>query len=105
MKDERNAWIGAKGGDRRWRCGRVHVGVCAYMGVRKGRWVLDRYCRLAEHSRFMGVARVFQTGTISTLGREVNWKSMGASVDRSDCECCAIQSRAGWQTRVEKEPV
>lgn len=35
-------------------------------------------------SRFKGVACVFQTGTTSTLGREVNWKSMGASVDRSD---------------------
>ena len=35
-------------------------------------------------SRFKGVACVFHTGTKSTLGREVNWKSMGASVDRSD---------------------
>lgn len=36
------------------------------------------------HSRFKGVAGSFQTGTTSTFGREVNWKSMGASVDRSD---------------------
>jgi len=35
-------------------------------------------------SRFKGVACDFHTGTTSTLGREVNWKSMGASVDRSD---------------------
>jgi len=34
-------------------------------------------------SRFKGVAGVFHTGTTPTFGREVNWKSMGASVDLS----------------------
>jgi hypothetical protein len=60
------------------------------------------------HSRFKGVAGVFQTGTMSTLGREVNWKSMGTSVDRSDLGLWAIIrgiALAGWlvgrQTRVE----
>jgi hypothetical protein len=51
------------------------------------------------HSRFKGVAGVFQTGTMSTLGREVNWKSMGTSVDRSDLGLWAIIrgiALAGW---------
>lgn len=39
---------------------------------------------------------------MSTFGREVNWKSMGASVDRSDLGLWAIIS-AGWQTRVGRE--
>jgi hypothetical protein len=41
-----------------------------------------------------------------TFGREVNWKSMGASVDRSDLGLWAIirsNYSAGWQTRVERE--
>ncbi len=42
------------------------------------------------HSRFKGVAGSFQTGTVSTFGREVNVKSMGASVDRSDLGLWAI---------------
>ena len=55
------------------------------------------------HSRFKGVAGSFQTGTMSTFGREVNWKSMGASVDRFDLGLWAIircNYSAGWQTRV-----
>jgi hypothetical protein len=59
------------------------------------------------HSRFKGVVGSFQTGTMSTFGREVNWKSMGASVDRSDLGLWAIirgyYYSAGWQTRVERE--
>ena len=58
------------------------------------------------HSRFKGVAGFFQTGTMSTFGREVNWKSMGASLDRSDLVLWAIIrgiALAGWQTRVERE--
>jgi hypothetical protein len=48
------------------------------------------YRGIALHSRFIGVAGVFQAGTMSTFGREVNWKSMGASVDRSDLGLWAI---------------
>jgi hypothetical protein len=48
------------------------------------------------HSRFKGVAGVFQTGTMSTFEREVNWKSMGASVDRSDLGRWAIEGSRGW---------
>jgi hypothetical protein len=40
---------------------------------------------------------------MSTFGREVNWKSMGASVDRSDLGRWAIEVRAGRQTRVERD--
>lgn len=49
-----------------------------------------------HHSRFKGVAGLFQTGTMSTFGREVNWKSMGASVDRSDLGLWAIITSIRW---------
>jgi hypothetical protein len=52
-------------------------------------------------SRFRGVAWVFHTGTTSTFGREVNWKSIGASVDLSDLRRCAIESRLLADTRPE----
>ena len=51
--------------------------------------------------RFRGVAGAFHTGTTSTLGREVNWKSIGASVDRSDLRRCAIELRWLVNTRSE----
>ena len=55
------------------------------LGARGGEGFQSVPCVYCEAcSRFKGVAGVFQTGTKSTLGREVNWKSMGASVDRSD---------------------
>lgn len=52
-------------------------------------------------SRFRGVAGFFHTGTTSTFGREVNWKSIGASVDLSDLRRCAIESRLLADTRPE----
>jgi hypothetical protein len=60
------------------------------------------------HSRFKGVAGVFQTGTMPTSGREVNWKSMGASVDRSDLGLWAIIrgiALAGWLANTRPERV
>jgi hypothetical protein len=51
------------------------------------------------HSRFKGVAGSFQTGTMPTVGREVNWKSMGASVDRSDLGLWAIIWLANTRSR------
>jgi hypothetical protein len=86
----------------------VCVPACVRVCAREEGWREDfsrfRTCYRGSmlHSRFKGVAGVFQTGTTSTFGREVNWKSMGASVDRSDLGLWAIIS-AGWQTRVERE--
>ena len=60
----------------------------------------DDECREAC-SRFRGVAGVFHTGTTSTFGREVNWKSIGASVDRSDLRRCAIE--LGWLADTRSE--
>ena len=77
----------------------VCVPACARGGFESVPYVL---ARRMGHSRFKGVAGAFQTGTMSTFGREVNWKSMGASVDRSDRGRWAIEVRAGWQTRVER---
>ena len=58
-------------------------------------------------SRFKGVAcGVFHTGTTSAFGREVNWKSIGASVDRSDLERWAMVSRlAGKHASTRRFPV
>ena len=69
------------------------VRVCAQEGVGRGEdFSRFRTCYRGSmlHSRFIGVAGVFHTGTMSTFGREVNWKSMGASVDRSDLGLWAI---------------
>jgi hypothetical protein len=54
------------------------------------------------HSRFKGVSGAFQTGTMSTFGREVNWKSMGASVDRSDLGRWAIEV-SRWPANTRRE--
>jgi len=56
-----------------------------------------------HHSRFKGVAGLFQTGTTSTFGREVNWKSMGASVDRSDLGLWAIITSIRWLANTRRE--
>jgi hypothetical protein len=82
------------------------VRVCAREEVFEGE-VFSRFrtCYRGSmfHSRFKGVAGLFQTGTMSTFGREVNWKSMGASVDRSDLGLWAIIIRLAGKHASERE--